>query len=329
MTVRAVILDSDEASPEVAGVSVTARLAWACREAGCDPVVVIPPGQSPPTDARPSLVCASSCLVQAADLRKVISERGRLVTEMGDPLGIWFGSPESGDSLPEVTGGSLAVPVTDPMSARVAERVLWQNLETSDDGFMDRLVNRRIARVIVRFLARTRVTPNQVTGVAAVMGLFAGWLFAQGNTVLASLVFITSAVVDCMDGDLARATLRTSRFGRWFDLVSDQVVHIAIFVGIGIGVSRQGSDVPVLLLTGSAVAGALMAFVVVLRGMLGPPGRQERLKRVVEAMANRDFAYLLLVLSLLDSLEVFLWLAAIGSHVYWMVALWAQRGVRE
>jgi phosphatidylglycerophosphate synthase len=168
-----------------------------------------------------------------------------------------------------------------------------------------------------------------VTIAATLVGIVGAAFFASGrrsDAILGSLLFIASAVIDCIDGDLARAVFKESRIGRWLDLWADQVVHVAVFAGIGAGVAASGSDAPALLLSASAIAGAAISCAVVVRGLLHPERRQNaRVARLIDRLTNRDFAYLILILALVGRLDVFLWLAAIGSHVFWLVALSLQR----
>ena len=48
-------------------------------------------------------------------------------------------------------------------------------------------------------------------------------------------IFMLSNFVDHMDGELARLTGKSSRFGYHYDNYSDALIHVALFVCIGIG----------------------------------------------------------------------------------------------
>jgi phosphatidylglycerophosphate synthase len=98
--------------------------------------------------------------------------------------------------------------------------------------------DQRIARVLVRPLARLGVTPNQVTAVSLVLALGAGALFAAGGTPAihwATGVFVLARFLDHFDGELARLTGRTSRFGYYFDYVAGGLGFAALFAAIGWG----------------------------------------------------------------------------------------------
>lgn len=81
-------------------------------------------------------------------------------------------------------------------------------------------------------LARTPVTPLQVTFAAALLALAAALAFADGRYRLGALVALTSVVADCIDGDLARLTGRASRAGAFMDSVLDRWMDAALILGL-------------------------------------------------------------------------------------------------
>ena len=102
--------------------------------------------------------------------------------------------------------------------------------------------DQRLAGWMVRPLVHTPVTPNHITTVRLLLGLAACGLFAVGTRpeiLYAAGLFMLSNFVDHMDGELARLTGKSSRFGYHFDNYSDAVIHVALFLCIGIGL--QGS----------------------------------------------------------------------------------------
>jgi len=123
----------------------------------------------------------------------------------------------------------------------------------------------KIARVtIVRPLAKTSVTPNQVTTVRIIAGVGAAMALAYGDPAWSSygaLLFMLSMLLDRADGDLARMTGRTSPGGHTYDLFADAFCNALIFVGLGIGLRESGFGlwaIPMGALAGGAVATILM-----------------------------------------------------------------------
>jgi phosphatidylglycerophosphate synthase len=205
---------------------------------------------------------------------------------------------------------------------------LWNSLASSLDGIVDKYFNRPVGRILSKLLVHTPVSPNQVSVAASLVGLVSAWLFAVGShcaVVWGAVVLQLSAILDAVDGDLARVMFKESKIGKWLDIVGDQVVHIAVFVAVGVGLYRSGSQAPVLPLAASAGIGVAISLIVVVRGMKQLESQPNpRSQRLIESTANRDFSVLLIILAVLSKLEWFLWATAIGVHVFWAVVLAAQ-----
>ena len=132
----------------------------------------------------------------------------------------------------------LGVVVEDERSRRRAEWALLQSCRRPYDGPGDRFFIRTFSLRITRALARTRVTPTQITYLNAAVGVAACVLAGLGGHAgLAGggVGFIVSVVLDSVDGELARVKHMTSRHGMIVDNVSDDVVDNGFVLGIGIG----------------------------------------------------------------------------------------------
>jgi archaetidylinositol phosphate synthase len=97
-----------------------------------------------------------------------------------------------------------------------------------------------LVRPVVRAVAATGLTPNHVTTLRLVTGLAAAMTFAQGTSgwiaIVGGFVFLLSMLLDRADGELARQTNQMSVAGHRYDLVSDCMVGVCTFIGIGVGV---------------------------------------------------------------------------------------------
>jgi archaetidylinositol phosphate synthase len=97
--------------------------------------------------------------------------------------------------------------------------------------------DQRLARVMVRPLIRAGVTPNQVTTLTLALALFASALIASGTSPhihVGAGLFALSRFLDHFDGELARQTGQTSRFGYFYDFVAGACSYAALFVGLGL-----------------------------------------------------------------------------------------------
>lgn len=355
MSLPAVIFCATEsAAQRVAGLCVLDRLLVATHRAGATPITVVSVAPlpslkrtsalgirfqivpQPPILNHPALALSTGVLVQTFDLKRVIEQRGRLVKLDGTPLPVGVLDSISGVALdsqlargPALTVRGVAELVSNPASAARATQKLWASLTSAADGLVDKYFNRPVGRVLFsKQLIHTPISPNQVSVAATLIGVLAAWCFALGHATAAiwgAVLLQLSAVVDCVDGDLARVLFKESPLGKWLDIVGDQIVHIGVFVAIGIGLHRAGSTAPVLWLAGAAAVGVVISFLIVLRGLMQPEThRNSRLQKLIDATTNRDFSVLLLILAGLGRLDWFLWLTAVGVQVFWVLALGLQ-----
>ena len=347
-----ILCDPQVGATEIATLTLLDRLLVTLHRAGCAPITVVCRGELPtlrrapalgivpgvvgdvPPIGEPTLVAEACLLIQAEDVRSVIEGGGRLATSDGRrlPLGLTSRLGEDiGETLaglPTVRADGVAEAVTDTDSGHQAESRLWQSLAGPTDGLVDRYFNRPLGRRLSKMLIRTPITPNQVTVGSTLIGMLGAWFFSRdtnGGALLGALLFQLSALVDCVDGEVARVVFKESSVGKRLDVWFDQAVHVAVFTAISVGLWRAGTGAPVLWLGGSTVVGALIAFAVVLRGQ-GRSGshRNARLNRLILGVTSRDFSVLLICLALIGRLEWFLWIAGIAVHLFWISALWLQ-----
>lgn len=214
------------------------------------------------------------------------------------------------------------------------------------DGFFARHFDRQISGAISRQLLKTSITPNQVTILVTLLGVFAGYCLAQSGyraKLIGSLLFLLTSILDGCDGEIARAKKMTSRLGGWLDLLGDNVVHVAAFYGLGLGLFRDSGNSVYLMLGKWAVIGTVVSaalasirtwqklkqkegqndeslFTSVVgdaRAVKGPT--EATLVKLSDALARRDFIYGVVLLALIGRLEWFLWPCAIGVNLYALI----------
>jgi phosphatidylglycerophosphate synthase len=103
-----------------------------------------------------------------------------------------------------------------------------------------------VATPLVRLVAkRTRITPNQITWGALLLGLVAAGCFLQGDwqwLIIGAVVYHVSFILDCMDGKVARLTGQGSVFGAWLDYIFDRVRVMACAVALMAGQYHRTDD---------------------------------------------------------------------------------------
>ena len=126
-----------------------------------------------------------------------------------------------------------------------------------EDGIIATNLNRKASAQIVKYLARTKVTPNQVTVVSLIVGLLGGLLFFKGTyiyLVIGAIILEISVTLDCVDGGLARVKGMCSEFGQWLENLADRLVEITALLGLSVGQFRISHDPRVLILGSGAIA---------------------------------------------------------------------------
>ena len=134
----------------------------------------------------------------------------------------------------EVTevSGYLWMDVDTPAEAKKATRVLVRNaLKGTGDGFVSRMINRRLSLWLSERVIN-HLTPNQVSILSSLVGGVAA-LLALLHPAAGGILYQLSSVLDGVDGEIARASLRTSPFGGWMDSLLDRGVDFLFLLALG------------------------------------------------------------------------------------------------
>ena len=114
---------------------------------------------------------------------------------------------------------------------------------------------------IVGVLASVGLHPNTVTIVGSLLQAGVGVVFGLGCVRLAGWLLLIVAPIDALDGALARASGRKSRFGAFLDSTLDRVSDAAVILGLTAHYLRLQAYVQVALLLVSLVSALLVSYV--------------------------------------------------------------------
>lgn len=134
-----------------------------------------------------------------------------------------------------------------------------------------RWIQEPAARPLVYAFKETPVTPNQVTGLSALLAIVAAYFFSYGDTrsmIQGGIIFEISLILDSVDGELARAKGLASEWGRIVDGIGDYVSSIAVLIGLMIGLPDS---------TGALL---LLAFLIFLRGVTFDYFKENMMNRI-------------------------------------------------
>jgi len=178
---------------------------------------------------------------------------------------------------------------------------------------------------IVRWLALSRIHPNVLTFLGLVINIWAAYLFSKGRFRSAALVVIGAGLFDMVDGRVARATDRVTRFGGFFDSVLDRYSDLAVFMGLLVFYASINRFFYIVL-TAIVMTGSVMVSYTRARAECSIPkckvGFLERPERVV----------LIIIGALSGRMAPVLWVIAVLSNltvVHRMIYTWQETKLRE
>lgn len=120
-------------------------------------------------------------------------------------------------------------PTLSPVT-RSTDKGAWLDLRYT----VTRYLYRPFSIPAAAWLARTRVTPTHVTWLSAAIAMTGAIAFAFDAYIAGALLSLIGVITDCVDGDLARITNRTSSAGAFLDSVLDRWTDAAMIVGLGL-----------------------------------------------------------------------------------------------
>jgi CDP-diacylglycerol--glycerol-3-phosphate 3-phosphatidyltransferase len=93
---------------------------------------------------------------------------------------------------------------------------------------------------VARVIARTGATPNGMTVLSLVPAILAAVCAARGAFGWTVAFMLLSGIMDLLDGPLARATGRSSRFGALLDSTLDRISDALPLIGLSVFFARGG-----------------------------------------------------------------------------------------
>lgn len=213
-----------------------------------------------------------------------------------------------------------------PSEARLLRSLALKT--AADDGFMARHVDRRISRFFSSRLARSAAKPNQITLAGMTIGLLGAFFLSlpgYGFRLTGALLFLFCVIIDGVDGEVARLKLMETDFGHKLDIITDNIVHVAVFAGIALGLYNRSADPFYLLALLVLVVGfalcAVTVYYCILKQKTEAAGRSSLRLRVMALLSNRDFAYLVVLFAAVDRMGWFLVATAAGTY-FFALLLW-------
>ncbi len=237
------------------------------------------------------------------------------------------------------------IAVTSDHTAVAAERFLVASSGKVSDGIHTSF-NRRLCRPAVRWLSHTWVTPNAVTFGGVLVAILSGLAFARGNYwsyVVGALLFFIAGLFDEMDGMLARIKFADSPLGTYIESLADSLSYLLLFGGITVGLYRQHGSRELWVGAALLVGAALALVVTTLQRKRATTGGRpteylsnfyrkldedssnwtSRAVRQAQGFQRRGIMiHYVVIFTVLGGLPVIFYLATLGAHLTWTLALY-------
>ena len=171
-----------------------------------------------------------------------------------------------------------------------------------------------ITNTIGKGIGRLGVSPNVVSAFALVLSAPACYFIVVRQYVLAALFVVLSGVVDLIDGCVARAMNKATKFGSYWDAMLDRYVDCVIYLGF--------------VLDGFVLEGFLATCGTVLTSYAKPrtamvveiysqdwPTIGERTERFILILAGLILASFAPTLLGISTISLMLWITAAMTHI--------------
>lgn len=182
----------------------------------------------------------------------------------------------------------------------------------------------KVMRPVGGAVARTGVSPDVVTVVGVCIQVVAGVFILEGRLLVAGLITTIAALADVLDGAIAKAQNRKSKWGSLFDSTMDRLTDALIFLpiawlyGTSPDISGRESRWVALLALVALVSGFLVSYVKARAESLGfdcNVGLAERAERVILVIIGLVLDLVPVVLAILAALSIVTFMQRL-FHVY-------------
>ncbi|MEZ5682108.1 MAG: CDP-alcohol phosphatidyltransferase family protein [Erythrobacter sp.] len=241
----------------------------------------------------------------------------------------------AGESLQSTAGSRVEAAGISALHEQA--RLIVANTGKQADGIVSRTINRPISRAITRVVLRHPVArPWHATLAAGLLGvaMFLALVFGGSAGLIAGAVlFQLASIVDGVDGEMARATFRSSARGAMMDSLTDAATNLGFIGGVSYNLFTAGHREAAL--AGAAGCALLAMGNVILAWQSRRDGgaftfdalktrfreRPSRIKQWLTYITMRDFYALAACLAILSGLAQTLLFTFAGVAAGWLCVL--------
>jgi choline kinase/phosphatidylglycerophosphate synthase len=136
----------------------------------------------------------------------------------------------SNDTLLEIDG---------PSDLKKAKKVIFEKAvrtRIKNPGLFKKLFNFPVSKPLTKLVAKTNLTPNQITFIFLLLFIIAGILFSLRHFILGGILCYFGAMLDAVDGKISRLKFKSSYFGKFSDSMSDRLCELSAVIGLTFGI---------------------------------------------------------------------------------------------
>lgn len=164
-------------------------------------------------------------------------------------------------------------------------------------------------------LARLGITPNTVTVLGLLFNGLVAWVLSGGQFVAGGTLMLAAGVFDMLDGAVARAGSRVTRFGGFLDSTLDRYSEAVLLLGLLAYFARTDNEQAVLLVYITFVGSVMISYARARAEALGVSGE-------VGLFARPERVVLLGVLLVFNAPVLALWILAVGTNFTALQRIW-------
>lgn len=276
------------------------------------------------------------------------AEIARLAPDLAVVCTDWaLGPVIPGETLPDaaqitamVAGILPPTPPADPdMLLDQAAQHLIRGTTKPGDGIVSRYCNRPLSQAVSGLLLRfPAVRPGHATVITAVLAaaMLACLVLLPGEAglVAGAVLFQLASIADGIDGEIARATFRSSKRGATWDSAVDAVTNAGFFIGAGVNFALHGMTAEAAIAFGTIAILLVGIFALGARSIMrGEPLNFEAVKRRFKgsqsdwqthlaAITGRDsYCFFIFVMTVIGLINVAMAIMLAASIIWLLVVI--------
>jgi len=207
-----------------------------------------------------------------------------------------------------------------------AEKIVFENAwkqRLPNPSFHMKIINLPISLNVVKLLAKTRITPFQITVFWLSLGILSGILSFLTYLKIGALLAYLSAIGDAVDGKLSRLKCQKTVGGAILDTLAGRITDSAILIGYGFGLFKLTEKVDYVLLSSIGVA-SIFGWHYLRETYHNRAKSYKNFDRIIEGsflfkLQHRDLMYFLfLLVALIGFYSLAIWYATITSFIFFV-----------